>query len=82
MNETDIVERAQDGDADAFGKLVLRHQAMVYGIAMSRLANPDLAEEAAQESFLLAWRKLPELRRPERFGPWLRVIARRTAGRA
>lgn len=50
-------------------------------MAYSVLADRHLAEDAAQEAFVVACRELARLRRAERFAPWLCTIARRLAHR-
>src|SRR5437762_13396206 len=54
---------------------------MAVGIARSRLSDPHLAEDAAQEAFAEACRRLASLRDGRRFGQWLGTICRRTANR-
>src|SRR3954464_3741030 len=68
---TRLVERAQNGDAVAFSALVDLDAALGYAIAYRILRDADRAQDAVQQAFLLAWRDLPRLRDPERFGPWL-----------
>jgi RNA polymerase sigma factor (sigma-70 family) len=60
--------------ARAFGEIVRRYQAMAFGLAWAMLGDFQLAEDAAQEAFLSAWRHLPQLRRDGAFGGWLRKI--------
>lgn len=74
-----IVLRAQSGDRDAFDELVRMFESRVYGIVMQRLRNTAEADEVVQEVFLRAFRKLPQLIEPERFGGWLCQIAARLA---
>ena len=62
--------------ADAFGEVVRRYQDLVYGYAYSLLRDRDLAQDAAQETFLAAYRALPQLRDPEALPGWLRRVAR------
>ena len=54
----DLVERARQGDAQAFGKLVDRHRQAVYRAALAALRSPEEAEEVAQEAFVAAYRTL------------------------
>ena len=68
------VRRAQAGELDAFHGLVVRFQDMAVGYAFSLLGDYHLAEDAAQEAFLDAFRKLPTLRHPEAFVGWLRTV--------
>ena len=63
-------------DARAFEQLVRRHQGMVRA-QLRRLLHGDAAraDDLAQETFLLAWRKLPQFRGEARFSTWLYRIA-------
>ena len=70
----DLVTRARAGDVDAYGRLVERTQAMAYGAARAILRDPALAEDAAQDAFLRAYRRLAELQEPAAFVAWLRRI--------
>lgn len=64
------------GDARAFEQLVRRHQGMVRA-QLRRLLHGDAAraDDLAQETFLLAWRKLHQFRGESRFATWLYRIA-------
>ena len=66
---------ARSGDTGAFEELVRRRQGFVRGLMRQLCGDPALADDLAQEVFLLAWRKLKGLKRPEAFGGWLRRIA-------
>jgi RNA polymerase sigma-70 factor, ECF subfamily len=70
----ELVIRAQGGDLEAFGRLVRKSQAMAYAVAKGVLRDPGLAEDAAQEAFLRAYRRLRDLDEPRGFGAWLRRI--------
>ncbi|MFZ6028126.1 MAG: sigma-70 family RNA polymerase sigma factor [Chloroflexota bacterium] len=69
-----LICRAQSGDADAYGALVARFQNMVYGYAYAILNDFDLAQDAAQEAFIDAYRCLPTLHEPLAFPAWLKRI--------
>lgn len=72
----DLVERARDGDRDAFGELFRAHHAAVFRVARSRLPHA-LAEDAAAETFARAWAALPRYKRTGApFASWLYGIAR------
>ncbi len=58
----------------AFGEIVRRFQDMTYGCAYAMLGDFHLAEDAAQEAFLAAYRELPQLREAKAFAGWLRRI--------
>jgi len=65
------VKAAQGGDRDAFGHLVERHQQRVFRLAGRFFRRPEDVEEAAQETFLTAWRKLHTFRAKAPFEHWL-----------
>ncbi|MBV7328343.1 sigma-70 family RNA polymerase sigma factor [Chloroflexi bacterium TSY] len=69
-----IIQHAQAGDLTAFGDLVCRFQDVAVGYAYGILGDMYLAEDAAQEAFLEAYRCLPALREPNAFASWLRRI--------
>jgi len=77
--DSELVGRALEGDRSAFDVLVRRHQERVVFLARQITGDWEAAEEAAQEAFLDAYRCLRNLRDRQRFGPWLRTIARRAA---
>ena len=66
-----LVERARNGDDDAFTQLVDMDGDRCYAIAYRILRDVDRAKDAVQQAFLLAWRELPRLRDIERFEVWL-----------
>src|SRR6478735_3972532 len=68
---TRLVERAREGDDVAFTELVDLDGDLCYAIAYRILRDADRAQDAVQQAFLLAWRELPRLRDPERYGAWL-----------
>ena len=68
---TRLVEQAREGDDAAFTELVDLDGDLCYAIAFRILRDAERAQDAVQQAFLLAWRELPRLRDPERFGPWL-----------
>jgi RNA polymerase sigma-70 factor, ECF subfamily len=69
-----IVIRAKAGDLDAYGHLVQATQVMAYAVALRVLNDPDMAQDAAQEAYLRAWRRLAGLDEPAAFISWLRRI--------
>lgn len=71
-----VVAAVARDDREAFSRLVRRHQSMVRSV-LRRLARGDhgLADDLAQETFLLAWRNLASFRFDARFGTWLYRIA-------
>ncbi len=77
--EAELVEAARSGDVESFGELYQRHYEPAMGVAYGVLADRHLAEDAAQEAFVIAARQLAGLRNAERFAPWICGIARRVA---
>jgi RNA polymerase sigma-70 factor (ECF subfamily) len=70
----DLVERAQDGDRDAFAALVAMTSDRMYALAARILRDSDLAEDALQGALITVWRQLPALRDPDRFEAWVRRL--------
>src|SRR5919199_3074206 len=66
---------------EAFDELVRRFQDMAFACAYAALCDFHLAEDAAQEAFVSAWRKLSQLREPEAFPGWLRRVVLTECGR-
>ncbi|GEM_PF-1751209 len=73
-NWTLLVKQAQNGDDAAYGELVRRFQDMAYGYAYTILNDFHLAEDAAQEAFIEAYRCLSGLEHPQAFPAWLKRI--------
>lgn len=72
------VERARDGDREAFGDLYRRYARLAHGILLARMPAADVPD-LVQEVFLTAYRKLHQLRKPSSFVSWLATLARRRA---
>lgn len=69
--------QAAAGDEGAFRELYRAHVRPVYWIAQGILASPADAEDVTQETFVVAWRKLPGLElQGESILPWLATICR------
>ena len=73
------MKSAINGDFDSFGKLCERHYAAMTAVAYCVLNDWHLAQDAVQEGYARALVKLPDLRHPEKFGPWLTSICRNMA---
>ena len=67
----DLIDRAKRGDKEAFTGLVLEHGDRLYAVAYRILRDAVRAEDAVQQTFLLAWRELPSLRDDGRLEAWL-----------
>jgi len=78
VSETDdaaLVRRARQGDEEAFGELLERHQARVYNHALRLMGNPQDAEEVLQDTFVQVFRNLEKFEGRSRFSTWLYRIA-------
>ena len=75
--QRELVERARGGDRTAFADLAAAAIARLFNIAQLMLHDRDLADDAVQETLVLAWRDLRTLRDPNGFDAWLhRVLVR------
>ena len=71
-----------DGNRDAFGQLVARYQSPICALAYSACGDISHSEDLAQETFIIAWRKLSDLKEPAKFKWWLYGIARNLTNNA
>lgn len=79
--ELELVQRAVDGDEQAFAELVHATQGLVFTCCLKVLRNREAAEEAANEAYLRAWRGLAGFRAEARFSSWIFRIAHNAAVR-
>lgn len=78
LDDSILVRAAQNGDVDAFEELVRRYQASIYRVALRMLGSRADAQDAAQETFVRAWRALPRFRHDSTISTWLyRIVTRR-----
>jgi RNA polymerase sigma-70 factor (ECF subfamily) len=70
-----LVDRARNGDLDAFELIVRARMDAVYRLTSAILGDEADARDAAQETFVAAWRQIRRLREPERFDAWLQRVA-------
>ena len=70
-----IVEHAIAGDEVAFARIVAAHHDDMARIAYFVCGDLDIAEEAEQSAWTVAYRRLKDLRDPDRLRPWLMAIA-------
>lgn len=75
QSDAELVARAVQGDHGAFGELVDRHRTAVYRAALAALGSPADADDAAQDAFVSAFRRLGSFRGDASFKTWLLTIA-------
>ena len=73
-----LVVAAIIGNLEAFEELVMRYRPAVVRLART-IVGADYAEDVAQDSLLLAFKALPGIEEPRRFGAWLSAITRHRA---
>jgi RNA polymerase sigma-70 factor (ECF subfamily) len=71
VSDTELVVCAKKGDTEAFSVLVQRHQNLVFNLSYRFMRDPTLAEDAAQEAFLKAFRLLRGFRGDCNFSTWM-----------
>nr|WP_240982214.1 sigma-70 family RNA polymerase sigma factor [Streptomyces sp. S3(2020)] len=73
-----LAVRAAEGDEDAFAVLVQRHAPALLRLATRLLGSRTEAEDAVQDAFISAWRRLPEFHGRSAFGTWIyRIVTNR-----
>jgi RNA polymerase sigma-70 factor (ECF subfamily) len=70
-----IVEAAATGDTMAFARIVRDHHDDMVRVCQVLCGDPDMAQDAAQAAWSIAWRKLGTLREPGSLRPWLITVA-------
>src|SRR5713226_10007008 len=73
--DAELVEQARNGERAALEKLVLRHQAWIYNIAVRMVFHPQDAEEVTQEVLIKVITKLSTFKGESKFRTWLYRIA-------
>lgn len=81
-DDSRLVERARAGDVHAFELLVLKYRRRVQRVISRLVRDADLVEDIAQDTFLRAWRALPQFRGESQFYTWLYRIAVNAAKKA
>jgi len=75
-NLSATIELAHNGDTGAFAQIVRQYQSLVSGVLYSATGDFHKSEDLAQETFLIAWQKLGDLRETDHLAAWLCTIAR------
>jgi len=75
LGDDGLVERARRGDVDAFEQLYRLHAGRVYALCLRLAADPVVARELTQDTFVKAWEALPRFRAGASLTTWLHRIA-------
>jgi RNA polymerase sigma-70 factor (ECF subfamily) len=75
LTEAEAIERAKQGDAEAFQALYDKHKRRVYSLCLRMTANTAEAEDLAQEAFLQLYRKIATFRGESAFSTWLHRLS-------
>ena len=70
-----LIDRARNGDLDAFESIVRARMDAVYRLTSAILGDEADARDAAQETFVAAWRQIERLREPGKLDAWLQRVA-------
>ncbi len=82
LDDIALVERAKNGDVNAYEALVQHYQELAFRVAYQVTANAADAEDAAQEAFVNAYYALGRFRPGAPFKPWLcRIVANEARNR-
>ena len=73
--DSELVERARRGDADAFAALFHAHKTRVYSLCLRMTNNTAEAEDLTQDAFLQVFRKLSTFRGDSALSTWLYRVA-------
>ena len=82
MNEPSdlyLIKRTLNGDTNAYGSLVKRHQDYIFNVVLKMLRNREEAEEVSQDAFIKAYNVLESFKGDAKFSTWLYKIAYRKA---
>ena len=69
--DSELVTQTLTGNHDAFSWIVARYQSLLCSLAYSATGSLSQSEDLAQETFVIAWKQLADLREPEKLRSWL-----------
>lgn len=77
--EKSLIKKSQDGDMDAFEKLILKYEKKIYNIAYHMFHNEQDAYDIAQEVFIKVWKNIDSFNYTSKFSTWLHRITINTS---
>jgi RNA polymerase sigma factor (sigma-70 family) len=77
--DAELIAATRRGDRDAFAQIIERYQRVVHAVAFSGTRDRAMADDVTQDAFVIAWRRIEELRETTRLAAWLCGIARNLA---
>lgn len=77
--ENELLEKARNGDGNAFGELIRTYESMIFNTVMGLVNNYEDAQDITQDAFFKAYRSLKSFRGECKFSSWLYRIAVNTA---
>jgi RNA polymerase sigma factor (sigma-70 family) len=81
QNDADLVAESLNGNQDAFRQIVERYQTLLCSLAYCATGSVGQSEDLAQETFVAAWKQLPDLREPSKLRSRLCAILRFRIGK-
>jgi RNA polymerase sigma-70 factor (ECF subfamily) len=78
-DDRSLVQRALEGEKDAYGDLVLKYQKRLFRFIYMMLGRTDITEDIVQEAFVKGYLALASFDLEKRFYPWIATIARNLA---
>ncbi|MEM6524061.1 MAG: sigma-70 family RNA polymerase sigma factor [Bacteroidota bacterium] len=79
INDDIIIDRILDGDKSQYKVLIDKYKGYAFTLAFNVLNNREDAEEAAQDSFIKAFKNLQKFNRQSKFSTWFYRIVTNTA---
>ncbi len=78
-DNTDLIQKAIDGNKNAFGELYMQSYRYVFFVVKSFISDDETAYDAIQEVFIKVYKNISKLRSPDAYYGWIAVIAKNTA---
>ena len=79
IDPENIINKARNGDKEAFGKLVMQHQQYAFNLAFRIVCNEDDARDIVQDSFIKIWKNMKLYLPKIKFTTWMYKIVSNTA---